>query len=248
MHCRSWQWLSIRSTASGSDWTSGRLATGVMLGATIHDVAQVIGAGYAVSDAAPRFGHRLAVCATGGDERCGPDSDPGLRACFFCGVVCHQQYYRPVPRCCVGIRADQGSPDRGLNLGPIDCNRRPRARHVADRHCRARLGSRSDGGRHDPRNLDGRDGPHACCDERVRQGRQARRLHSMLHCAAQNSSAGRAIALAEPARMRARCTLLSGSMRSMKKRAVTSFAFMRVASPDPLASFSCATSTIRHHI
>src|SRR5262245_18544787 len=73
MHCRSWQWLSIRSTASGSDWTSGRLATGVMLGATIHVVAQVIGAGYAVSDAAPRFGHRLAVCATGGDERCGPD-------------------------------------------------------------------------------------------------------------------------------------------------------------------------------
>ena len=62
----------------------------------------------------------------------------------------------------------------------------------------------------------------------------------------QNASAGSSIMLAAPAWMRARCAPVSGSMRSMKKRPVTSFAVMR--SSAPAASFACAASAMRHHM
>src|SRR5713101_1493038 len=64
----------------------------------------------------------------------------------------------------------------------------------------------------------------------------------------QNASAGSSIVLAAPAWMRARWVAVSGSMRSMKKRPVTSLACMRVASPSPPASLACAASTIRYHM
>ncbi len=64
----------------------------------------------------------------------------------------------------------------------------------------------------------------------------------------QNASAGISIMLAAPAWMRARCAPVSGSIRSIKKRAVTSLAFMRTGSPSPAAIFRRAACTIRHHI
>src|SRR5919108_4165188 len=50
MRSRLWRWSSTRSSACGSDFDAQ--TAGVMLGATIHDVAQVVGAGYAVSETA----------------------------------------------------------------------------------------------------------------------------------------------------------------------------------------------------
>jgi len=46
--------------------------------------------------------------------------------------------------------------------------------------------------------------------------------------------------------MRVSRVAVSGNMRSMKKRAVTSFAFMRCA--EPLAFLAIAASAIRHHM
>jgi hypothetical protein len=63
----------------------------------------------------------------------------------------------------------------------------------------------------------------------------------------QNASAGSSIRLPAPAWMRARWVAVSGSRRSMKKRPVTSLAFMRSLAP-PLARLACAASTIRHHM
>ena len=62
----------------------------------------------------------------------------------------------------------------------------------------------------------------------------------------QNASAGSSIRLAAPDWMRARCVAVSGSMRSMKKRPVTSFAVMRASAP--AASFACAALAMRHHM
>ena len=64
----------------------------------------------------------------------------------------------------------------------------------------------------------------------------------------QNASAGNAMVLAAPALMRARCVVEAGSMRSMKKRPVASFAAMRSPAPLLPAGLDFAASAIRHHI
>ena len=56
----------------------------------------------------------------------------------------------------------------------------------------------------------------------------------------------RRIVEAAPDWMRARCVAVSGNMRSMKKRAVTSFAF--IAGAAPLPDLASTASAIRHHM
>ena len=96
----------------------------------------------------------------------------------------------PLSRDCTNIRADQSTPDRSLDLGPLDRNFGTRARDVAHRHCRARLAPCCDGDRHHSRHPDGRDrGPDdvavrirtpppavpSCSRRRTGCGRDARR-------------------------------------------------------------------------
>ena len=67
--------------------------------------------------------------------------------------------------------------------------------------------------------------------------------------APQNISAFSSIVLAAPDWMRASCACVSGSTRSMKKRPVTSLAFMRSVEPlAPAFSFSRAAAAILHHM
>ena len=53
---------------------------------------------------------------------------------------------------------------------------------------------------------------------------------------------------AAPASIRARRVAVSGNMRSMKKRAVTSFAFKRAAEPFAFGNFASTASAILHHM
>jgi hypothetical protein len=64
----------------------------------------------------------------------------------------------------------------------------------------------------------------------------------------QNASSGNSIVEVAPAWMRARWLAVSGSVRSMKKRAVTSLVFMRGPEPLALGNFKSAASAMRHHI
>ena len=91
-------------------------ATGVMLGGTIHDVAQVVGAGYPVSETtgntavASRAGHRLVSRAYWRPARRGACSD--ARICYrVFGVV------RPEQRPSMGSRADVGLRARQKRIG-----------------------------------------------------------------------------------------------------------------------------------
>ena len=122
-------------------------ATGVMLGGTIHDVAQVVGAGYAVSD---EVGNTAVIVKLfrvfllfpvviligwwfAGDGRRGrrqEDSDPGVRA----GVrrlLDPQQHRADVPVAGADVRADPGAVDRRLDLGAADRDLGARPRHLA---------------------------------------------------------------------------------------------------------------------
>ncbi len=67
--------------------------------------------------------------------------------------------------------------------------------------------------------------------------------------APQNISSGNSIVLAAPAVIRASCAAVSGNTRSMKKRPVTSLAFMRADAPlAPSLSFACAAAAMRAHM
>ena len=59
---------------------------------------------------------------------------------------------------------------------------------------------------------------------------------------------GNSIVRAAPDWMRAKCVAVSGSMRSMKKRAVASLAFMPAAAPFAFGSLAIAASAIRAHM
>ncbi len=175
------RWCSIRRSASGSASTPH--ATGVMLGATIHDVAQVVGAGYAVSEPVGNtavivklfrvflllpvvLGDRLVVRAR--RRRRGAAKVPvPVFALVFLGALRRQQRDAVAAGARAGLRADQGRAGRGLDLGPADRHRGARARHLDRRPIRgARLAARRDRHRHDPRHPRGRDGRPACsCGE-----------------------------------------------------------------------------------
>ncbi len=75
-------------------------------------------------------------------------------------------------------------------------------------------------------------------------------VHSVTSSLAlQNCSALSAIVESAPLVIRARCAAVSGRLRSMKKRAVTSLVFMRSVAPlAPALSLSCATLAIFAHI
>ena len=148
---------------------------GIMLGATIHDVAQVVGAGYAVSETAGNTAvivklfrvflmlpacarHRLAVRKASRGNIRRQDPDPALRDRFR-RVMRAQQHCGPIPRRCADACMDQASTDRSVDLGPLDRNLGARTRHVADGHRGAGMASRRDSDRHDaghPGSGDGR--------------------------------------------------------------------------------------------
>ncbi len=148
-------------------------ATGIMLGATIHDVAQVVGAGYAVSDPvgntavivklfrvflllAGGAGDRMVLRAPRGRRRRGEDPVPDVRAGVRAAL--HPQQRRAGdPGHHAVVRAAQGAAGRGFDLGPADRDRRARARHLAARHRRARLAPCRDRDRHDGGDPRGRD-------------------------------------------------------------------------------------------
>ena len=149
--------------------------TGVMLGATIHDVAQVVGAGYAVSDAVGNTAvivklfrvfllfpvvhrHRLVVRRRSRDTAAQAKFRFPVFALVFvaltilnsiAGIVCPDR---------AGLRADQGAADRGLDLGPADRDLGARSRHLAAGDCRAGLASRRHRDDHHPGDPVGGDG------------------------------------------------------------------------------------------
>ena len=148
-------------------------ATGIMLGATIHDVAQVVGAGYAVSEPVGNtavivklfrvFLLLPVVLAIGWffARRAVPPTRRKFR--FRCSRWCSSCCASSTASCChagarASLRADQGAAGRGLDLGPPDRDRRARAWHLAACHRRARLASRRDGERHDGGDPGGGDG------------------------------------------------------------------------------------------
>ena len=138
--------------------------TGVMFGATIHDVAQVVGAGYAVSEEAGNtavivklfrvlllfpvvviIGWMFARGTRRGRRR--QDPDPGVRARLRPAVRA-QQHRGRIPDDCTDIRAHQGAADHGLDLGPLDRDRGARPRHLGDRDRVAGLAPRRHRDRH----------------------------------------------------------------------------------------------------
>ena len=144
--------------------------TGVMLGATIHDVAQVVGAGYAVSETTGNtavivklfrvfllfpvvlvIGWSFARHAVATGRR----QDPGPGLCYRVRPVVPAQQRR---RVLSSLRADQSAVDRGIDLGTSDRHQRARSRHLPARHRRAGLASRGDGDRDDGRYSGGDDG------------------------------------------------------------------------------------------
>ena len=167
---RRWRWCSIRSSASWLGFDAQR--TGVMLGATIHDVAQVVGAGYAVSETTGNtavivklfrvfllFPVVLVIGWSFARRRCHDRPRPrsrsrSLRSCSSLLCLLNSIARGPYP----GLRADQSAADRGIDLGTADRDQRARSRHLAARHRRARLASRRDGDRDDGRYPGGGDG------------------------------------------------------------------------------------------
>ena len=140
-------------------------ATGIMLGATIHDVAQVVGAGYAVSEPVGNtavivklfrvflllpvvlaIGWFFARRAVAADAAKIPF--PMFALVFVLLCVAQQRRAGDTGDHAV-VRAAQGAAGRGFDLGPADRDRRARARHLAARHRRARLAPRRDRHRHD---------------------------------------------------------------------------------------------------
>ena len=116
--------------------------TGVMLGATIHDVAQVVGAGYAVSETTGNtavivklfrvfllfpvvlvIGWSFARHAV----TTGRGKDPGPGLCYRVRPVVPAQQRR---RVLSSLRADQSAVDRGIHLGTSDRHQRARSRHL----------------------------------------------------------------------------------------------------------------------
>ena len=136
---------------------SDQQLTGVMFGATIHDVAQVVGAGYAVSN-----GGNTAVIvklfrvlllfpvvvligwmfARRAASRRRQIPIP-VFALVFVAPACSTASLLHSPPSPPGIRANCCAAGRGVDLGPVDRDRGARARHLADRHCQARLASSS---------------------------------------------------------------------------------------------------------
>ena len=124
-----------------------------MLGATIHDVAQVVGAGYAVSDTVGNtavivklfrvflllpvvLGDRLVVRAQAARPRGAARVPVPVFAFVFLALCIAQQRAavgRRVAPLYAPIKAVAG---RGLDLGPADRDRRARARHLARRRSR----------------------------------------------------------------------------------------------------------------
>ncbi len=152
--------------------------TGVMLGATIHDVAQVVGAGYAVSDETGNtavivklfrvflmlpvvlvigwlFARRTVASAAA-------KIPVPVFALVFVALCVLNSIAPHSPSLRRALHVDQGPADRGIHLGPRDCDRSARPRHIADRHRRARLASCRDHPGHDaghPGCRDGRSDP-----------------------------------------------------------------------------------------
>ena len=148
-------------------------ATGIMLGATIHDVAQVVGAGYAVSEPVGNtavivklfrvflllpvvlaIGWYFARRAVAADAAKIPF--PMFALVFVLLCVAQQRRAGDAGDHAV-VRAAQGAAGRGLDLGPADRDRRARARHLPARHRRARLAPCRDRHRHDARDPGGGD-------------------------------------------------------------------------------------------
>ena len=147
--------------------------TGVMLGGTIHDVAQVVGAGYAVSDAVGntavivklfRVFLLLPVVLSVGwyftrlGQRHGEARVPvpvfAIVFLLLCMVNSARAAGAGVAAClCAGeIRAG-----RSVHLGPAACHRRARPGHIGENDCRPRLAAHHDGARRDRSHLRGGD-------------------------------------------------------------------------------------------
>ena len=162
--------------------------TGIMLGATIHDVAQVVGAGYAVSETAGNtavivklfrvflmlplvlvvgwlFARRAMATA-------GKIPIP-MFALVFVALCVLNSVASAFPSTASIFVASQRSFDRDIELGFADRDLGARTWHVPDCHCRARLASCRDGDRHDtyhPGRCDRRPDAAAVSDRLAREG------------------------------------------------------------------------------
>ena len=147
--------------------------TGVMLGGTIHDVAQVVGAGYAVSAAVGNTAvivklfrvflllpvvlgvgwHFTRMGLKHGEARV---PVPVFAIVFL--VLCALNSAVPlVAVAAAGLCAGQSRAGGSLDLGPAAGDRRARPRHVGQDHHRARLAAHHHGARLDRGHLRGRD-------------------------------------------------------------------------------------------
>ena len=154
--------------------------TGVMLGGTIHDVAQVAGAGYAVSAA---VGNAAVIVKLFRVFLLLPVV-LGVSAYFTRIGMKHGEAHVPVPVFAIvfliSVRSEQRRPPgsilaadlctaqkcagRYFQLGPVACDRRTRPFHVGEDHHRPWLAPHHDRARHDgghPRDRDGRPAAHS---------------------------------------------------------------------------------------
>ena len=187
MRCRPWRWCSIRSSASALGFDAA--TTGVMLGATIHDVAQVVGAGYAVSEATGNtavivklfrvllmlpvvlvigwlFARRTVATAAA-------RIPIPVFALVFVGLCVLNSIAAAFPAIAPSFARIKAPLIEASTWGLLDCDLGARPRHVADRHRRARLAPCRDGDRHDARHPGDRDRRPA--DAAVRPDRRNRR-------------------------------------------------------------------------
>ena len=166
-------------------------ATGVMLGGTIHDVAQVVGAGYAVSDAVGntavivklfRVFLLLPVVISVGwyftrqGLRHGEASVPVPVFAIVFLLLCLVN--SAVPADAGGaarLRAGEKRAGGGFDLGPAARDRRARSRHVGKDHHRARLAARHHGARRECGDLRAGDGRAVADASGVK--------HDATHCA-----------------------------------------------------------------
>ena len=137
-------------------------ATGVMLGGTIHDVAQVVGAGYAVSDAA---GNTAVSSSCSACSCCcrSLSASAGISRARACATARRAYRCRSLPSCSwllclvnsavplmpsvLPVYAPVKRAGGGFDLGPAARDRRARSRHVGKDHHRAWLAARDHGAR-----------------------------------------------------------------------------------------------------
>ena len=172
MRCRPWRWCSIRSICPSLGFDAQ--TTGVMLGATIHDVAQVVGAGYAVSEPAgntavivklfrvlpdvARGPRRSAGCSRGAPSRPPPPRFRSRSSRSSSSALCVlNSIAAAVPAIAPAFAQIKAPLIEASTWGLLDRHCGARARHLADRHRRARLAPCRDHDRHDARHPGGRD-------------------------------------------------------------------------------------------